>query len=220
MSSLAPAANGHAERMDAIYRVQRHFYDVTRKYYLLGRDRLIADLKPLPGQRVLEVGCGTGRNLAAVARSYPQARLFGLDISSAMLESAATTMARAGAGERCLLMRADAVSFDPSSLFGEACFDRIFLSYTVSMIPDWQGAIENSLNALAPAGELHIVDFGNQAGLPHWFARMLAAWLSKFEVTPRAALFDYCEQAARARGMHNVSTRLCRGYASSVVISA
>ena len=32
------SGSGHAGHMDAIYRSQRHFYDLTRKYYLLGRD--------------------------------------------------------------------------------------------------------------------------------------------------------------------------------------
>ena len=39
--------------MDAIYRTQRHFYDLTRKYYLLGRDRLIRELAPPKGGTVL-----------------------------------------------------------------------------------------------------------------------------------------------------------------------
>ena len=51
----------HAERMDRMYRYQRHIYDLTRKYYLLGRDRLIDELQPPVGGHVLEVGCGTGR---------------------------------------------------------------------------------------------------------------------------------------------------------------
>ena len=36
--------DSHAELMDGVYRHQRHIYDSTRKYYLLGRDRLIAGL--------------------------------------------------------------------------------------------------------------------------------------------------------------------------------
>ena len=58
-----------AARMDAIYRGQRHIYDVTRRYYLLGRDGLIADLDVPAGGTVLEIGCGTGRNLIAVGRA-------------------------------------------------------------------------------------------------------------------------------------------------------
>ena len=74
--------------MDRIYRRQRHFYDFTRKYYLLGRDRLIDDLAPPPDGRVLEIGCGTARNLVAAARAWPQAQLYGIDISAEMLGTA------------------------------------------------------------------------------------------------------------------------------------
>ena len=59
--------------MDRMYRHQRHIYDLTRKFYLLGRDRLIAALDPAAGD-VLEIGCGTGRNLILAARRYPNAR--------------------------------------------------------------------------------------------------------------------------------------------------
>ena len=38
---MASAASGHGQLMDSIYRGQRHIYDVTRKYYLFGRDRMI-----------------------------------------------------------------------------------------------------------------------------------------------------------------------------------
>src|SRR3546814_13610138 len=87
--------------MDRMYRLQRHVYDLTRKYYLLGRDDLIADLAARPGETVCEVGCGTARNLVRMARRYPEARLHGLDASDEMLKSAHAALARAGlAGQR------------------------------------------------------------------------------------------------------------------------
>ena len=49
------------EDMDRMYRLQRYFYDATRKYYLLGRDRLLNEMDIQPGQHVLEAGCGTAR---------------------------------------------------------------------------------------------------------------------------------------------------------------
>ena len=58
-------------RMNRMYRWQRHIYDGTRRYYLLGRDRMIAGLQPVAGASVLEIGCGTGRNLVLAARLYP-----------------------------------------------------------------------------------------------------------------------------------------------------
>ena len=75
-------------RMNRMYRRQRHIYDATRRYYLLGRDRLIAGLHPAAGASVLEIGCGTGSNLVHAARLYPDARFFGIDISTEMLTSA------------------------------------------------------------------------------------------------------------------------------------
>jgi S-adenosylmethionine-diacylgycerolhomoserine-N-methlytransferase len=57
--------------MDGVYRRQRHFYDLTRKYYLLGRDRMIAGLGVPPNGTVLELGCGTGRNIILAARHHP-----------------------------------------------------------------------------------------------------------------------------------------------------
>ena len=46
------------ELMDRVYRHQRHVYDLTRKYYLLGRDPLIARLDVPAGGHVLELGAG------------------------------------------------------------------------------------------------------------------------------------------------------------------
>ena len=63
--------NDHKGLMDRVYRDQRHIYDLTRKYYLLGRDGLIADLDVPAGGAVLEIGCGTGRNLIAVGKAWP-----------------------------------------------------------------------------------------------------------------------------------------------------
>ena len=56
----------HSVLMDKVYRRQRHFYDLTRKYYLLGRDRLVRQLNAKPGERVIEIGCGTGALTATV----------------------------------------------------------------------------------------------------------------------------------------------------------
>ncbi|MES1179707.1 MAG: SAM-dependent methyltransferase, partial [Hyphomicrobium sp.] len=42
-----------ASAMDGMYRHQRYIYDLTRRYYLIGRDQMIADLSPPPGGTVL-----------------------------------------------------------------------------------------------------------------------------------------------------------------------
>jgi len=173
-----------AERMDRIYRRQRHVYNMTRKYFLLGRDRMLRGLKPAAGDRVLEIGCGTGRNLILAARMHPNARFFGIDISREMLVSAREAIARAGLAARIQVAHADARAFDPNRLFGEAEFERVFVSYTLSMIPGWRVALHSVCAQVAADGELHVVDFGRQRGLPAWFRTGLRQWLALFHVAP------------------------------------
>jgi len=173
-----------AARLDRIYRHQRHIYDLTRKYYLAGRDDLIELLAPPADGRVLEVGCGTGRNLVRAARAWPQAQFFGIDLSEAMLATARQAVERSGLGNRITLAHADATHFDPALLFGVPSFARIVFSYSLSMIPDWRQALAQALLRLPAGGELHIVDFGGQERLPRWFRVGLRQWLMRFHVRP------------------------------------
>ena len=216
----AIAASNHAARMDAIYGVQRHLYDLTRKYYLLGRDRLIAGLNAGPDTHVLEVGCGTGRNLVAAARRWPEADFTGLDISSAMLNTAHRSVERADLSSRIALVEADACDFTSNPMMMRRFYDRIFMSYTLSMIPGWELAIEEAVGVLAPRGSLHIVDFGQQEGLPCWFRSMLFAWLRKFHVSPRADMAAVLGDLAARNGMRLVFRPLYRGYAWEAVLTS
>jgi S-adenosylmethionine-diacylgycerolhomoserine-N-methlytransferase len=206
--------NRHSRLMDRVYRRQRHFYDVTRKYYLLGRDRLILGLDLSNGQSLLEVGCGTGRNLAVAANHYPDARLFGLDISSEMLATARRNLS--GQPTEPVLKRLDATNFTPADL-GERGFDRIMISYALSMIPEWEKTVTASLAALNPGGSLHIADFGQQERLPRWFGRLLRAWLKQFHVTPRSDLESVLRRAMG--GPYSLTfTQHARGYAWLAII--
>lgn len=208
-----------ARLMDAVYRNQRHIYDLTRKYYLLGRDRLIGRLEPAPGATVLELGCGTGRNLIAAAKRYPDARFFGIDISGHMLETARHNIARAGLGDRITLCQGDAADPSAADGFGIGCFDRVICSYTLSMIPVWREALAAGMARLAPGGRLSVVDFGQQQRLPGVFRRLLFIWLSKFHVSPRADLRAELERLCAACGGHLQTQDLYRGYACYAEIS-
>jgi len=68
-------------RLNNLYRFQRHFYDVTRRFFLFGRDELLRQMNVQPGENVLEVGCGTGRNLLKLSGLALKAKLYGLDVA-------------------------------------------------------------------------------------------------------------------------------------------
>ncbi|WP_106795418.1 class I SAM-dependent methyltransferase [Rhizobium sp. H4] len=214
MSKVGTEAAGmsdeHASLMDGMYRYQRHIYDLTRKYYLLGRDSTIRNLDVPEGGTLLEVGCGTGRNMAFAHRHFPTAKLFGLDISQEMLISARKTFATKATIPEFRV--ADATAFTPRE-FGVGGFDRILISYALSMIPDWERAVDASIAALNPGGQLHIVDFGQQEGLPRWFRSMLQAWLAKFHVTPRPDLREVLEAQAQEHNARLSFETVGGGYA-------
>ena len=197
--------------MDRMYRLTRHVYDATRKPYLLGRDRMIAGLAVPPGGSVLEMGCGTGRNLVAAGRHHPRARLYGFDISSEMLKSARHNVEKSGLDVR--LAEGDACVFDPDAAFGVARFDRVYFSYTLSIIPDWTAALAHGLTLLKDGGLLSVVDFGfcEQLGAP--VRSILHGWLALFHVTPRADLEAEMARLADASGRSLHFERPARGYA-------
>ena len=206
-------------RMNRMYRRQRHIYDGTRRYYLLGRDQMIAGLRLDAGASVLEIGCGTGRNLVLAARLYPSARFFGIDVSTEMLTSAISAISRRGLADRVRVAHADGTAFDPQNLFGMPSFDRVFISYCLSMIPDWRHVLKAAADNLKPGGRLHIVDFGNQERLPAIARVLLKQWLAVFDVTPRDDLAPVLSAMADAAGADLSFERPFRGYAQYAVLT-
>jgi S-adenosylmethionine-diacylgycerolhomoserine-N-methlytransferase len=208
----------HGPLMDRVYRHQRHFYDATRKYYLLGRDPMIAGLNPPERGSILEIGCGTGRNLVLAGEAYPKTSLYGIDISNEMLATARKKIGSAGLGQRASLAYADAADFNPVTLFGRRQFDRIFISYAVSMIPQWQAVMREAVSHLTPGGALHVVDFGDLKDMPGLTRTALYKWLKWYHVAPRNDLFDVADAIAVETKTETEAHRLYRGFAWISVI--
>jgi S-adenosylmethionine-diacylgycerolhomoserine-N-methlytransferase len=205
--------------MNRMYRRQRHIYNGTRRYYLLGRDQLIDRLQPEPSASVLEIGCGTGRNLVYAAGLYPDARFFGIDVSTEMLTSAISAISRRGLTKRIRVAHGDATAFDPQVLFGVPRFDHVMISYSLSMIPDWRRVLQLAAGHLKPGGRLHIVDFGNQERLPRMARALLLRWLAMFDVNPRDDLRGVLSAMAASTGATLSFERPFRGYAQYAVLT-
>ncbi len=213
-ASTTPAA----VHMDQIYRYQRFIYDASRAYFLLGRNTLVAGLLPPEGGTVVEVGCGTARNLIETARAYPTAKLYGFDISSVMLATARSKIESAGLADRITVAQGDATNFDLWQMFGIQAADRIVVSYALSMIPPWEDVVTSSCRQLAPGGSLHVVDFGQLGGLPTLAKSGLYRWLAKFAVHPSAKLERVLRAAALTYGLDAHVDHPFRGYSTYAVL--
>lgn len=207
-----------ARRMDRHYRYQRHIYDATRTHYLIGRRHLIRELQPARGDKVLEIGCGTAWNLIRIAARYPEANVYGMDVSEAMLATAHQALRRRGFEGRISLAQGDATTFSGRDVFGCATFDRILFSYALSMIPRWQDALRRAAHHIAPGGSLHIADFGQCERLPPLFKRGFFAFLKHYTVLPRERLEEEIARVARAEGLDYAFYRMHRGYTHYAVL--
>jgi len=186
------------QRMARMYRPQKHIYDLTRRYYLLGRDRLIDGLALQPGQSVLDIGCGTGRNLAFIGNRWPAAQLYGIDAAEPMLEVARARLRRDAV--RASLAHGVAETLEPLTTFGCRGFDHVTISYCLSMVDEPVAVVRAATSALRPGGTLHIVDFSDMARLPRWFAGAMRAWLARFHVHHRPEVEATLGALAEARG--------------------
>lgn len=196
--------------MDKMYRHQRYFYDFTRKYYLLGRDKLIGKMGIQAGENILEVGCGTGRNLIILASKFPDANFYGLDASAVMLETANAKIK----SKNITLKNALADNFNHKETFGlEKPFDSIYFSYSISMISTWQESIQNALANLKQGGSFYIVDFYDQKELPALFRKVLKSWLKQFDVKYPKDLLPHLESLEKqGKGKFKV-TSIYKSYA-------
>lgn len=212
MSASGSPSDAHSS-MNQMYRYQRYIYDLTRKYYLFGRDKLIEELPVSEGDHVCEVGCGTARNLVLLAKKRPSLNLYGIDASSEMLKTAQASVDGAGFGSRIRLGTALSTDFTPTGLGHNKPFDRLIYSYSLSMMDDWREALEHGLKQLKSGGTVHVVDFGNQEGLPNWFKKLLGGWLSQFHVRFRPEVRAWFEEQQKAGRGTMTYRNVMRGYA-------
>ncbi len=147
-----PNSGSHAENLQIFYAPQADRYDAFRARLLHGRKELIADLKLQMGSHVVELGCGTGSSLEIMGKAARQLGRFDMvDLCPALL---AVAKQRASQLPNVHVTEADATSWQPS-----LAVDAVFMSYSLTMMPQWPTVISNAKAMLKPGGHFGIVDF-------------------------------------------------------------
>lgn len=150
------------------YRWHARIYDLTRWAFLFGRGRILrhAARHVVMPERILEVGCGTGKNLVELAECFPRAQILGLDLSKDMLDQARPKIRR-HAPRVSLMHRA----YDAPVAVGQK-FDLIVFSYSLSMInPGFDKALDICREDLSARGMVAVVDFHESRHA--WFRRWM-----------------------------------------------
>jgi ubiquinone/menaquinone biosynthesis C-methylase UbiE len=143
------------------------------------REALVAQARIAAGQRVLDVGCGTGDLLLAVKRAVPEARVVGVDGDPAMLARARDKAARAGIEIELHQGLAHEAPFEEES------FDRVLSTLVFHhLTTDAKLRTLRRIHAwLRPGGELHVADWGRPQDPLMRLAFLAVRLLDGFETT-------------------------------------
>lgn len=149
-------------RTDADARLLRAFapHDCTSSLaYAIGfrdwayRRRAVDALRLAKGDRVVEIGCGTGRNFALLERAVgPGGAVIAVDLSEAMLARAHKRAARHG-WSNVELVQSDAASYE-----FPAAVDAVLSTYTLVVVPEFDRVIERACRALKDGKRCAVLD--------------------------------------------------------------
>lgn len=134
---------------------------LVRHQFRLWTEELLARATPTPGERVLDVACGTG----IVARSVAQrlggdTTVTGLDLNPAMIDVARATAEREGVAITWHVGRADTLPFP------DGAFDLVLIQQGLQFFPDKLTALREVVRVLAPGGRLGTATWAEIAAHP------------------------------------------------------
>lgn len=143
------------DQIERVYSSYAGVYDrVFGRVFQDSREAVVRNLKVEPGERVLEVGVGTGLCLPLYPRNCD---ITAIDLSEAMLEKAALRVKEHGlTNVKLLKMDAGAMDFPDSS------FDTVIAAYVVTAVPDYRKLMEEMIRVSRAGGRLILLNHFTQ----------------------------------------------------------
>ena len=158
MEASIKRVNRSKEAARASYNRMSRWYDViagsTEKKY---RDWGLEKLSAQPGEKILEIGFGTGHCLVSLAKAVgPTGRVIGLDISDGMLAIARDRLQQEGLNDRVDLHLGDAAHLD---IIEAGSLDGVFMSFTLELFdnPEIPRVLQECHRILKSGGRLAVV---------------------------------------------------------------
>ena len=165
------------EETRAFYNRIARIYDILAEHSEApARKAGLKVLNVQPGQKILEIGFGTGHSLVELAKSVgPEGKVYGIDLSEKMLEISEKRARRQKLEDRMELLCGDAVHLPYESEF----LDGIFMSFTLELFdtPDIIVVLSECKRVLKPGGRIVIV--GMSRVRPRGFIMKTFEWIHK-----------------------------------------
>jgi len=164
-----PGANPGILRVFQTRSQTKAFYNKISGVYDLLSDRSEAPMRKAgldllnaaPGEKVLEIGFGTGHCLRALAKAVgPVGTVFGIDLSDQMVKLAKKNLAKAGLLQRCKLRCGDAARLPYST----QSLDAVFMSFALELFdtPEIPRILNECLRAIRSGGRIVVVGMSKE----------------------------------------------------------
>ena len=195
MDASISRVNRSKESARASYNRLSRWYDViagsTEKKY---RDRGLEKLSARPGEKILEIGFGTGHCLVTLANAVgPKGRVVGLDISDGMLSIAQNRLQQEGLSDRVDLHLGDAAKLE---LIETGSLDGVFMSFTLELFdnPEIPRVLQECHRVLKVNGRIAVVSMtktnppGMAVRMYEWFHERMPDYADCRPIFARLAL--------------------------------
>lgn len=159
------------------YRFHSRIYDLTRWAFLFGRSGVVDEISKKAPKRVMEIGCGTGRNLIQLKKYCPEVECIGVDSSEDMLDVAKKKSKDLGINWMLGTYPSHEVT---SKINAVGKPDVILFSYALSMFnPGWEDCLDKAHEDVSDEGGVFLVDF--HLSSQSWFKKWMGCNHVKME---------------------------------------